>query len=157
MGHPYTTWSRSREEVEDTSKPSKRKRKWLGSITESFSRLVRRKGNSTEAIEVTETVEEEGEESNMTETVHWPRDLLPKDLPNIRILTYGYNADVAKAFAATNQNGLFDHAKNLLESLERNRKKSGAVRILESLVGDILTDCRRNVNLFLLYTVLEDW
>jgi hypothetical protein len=57
-------------------------------------------------------------------SVYWPRDLLPENVPNVRILTFGYNANVIEFFGRANQNGISQHALNLLNALRRTRKKS---------------------------------
>jgi hypothetical protein len=49
----------------------------------------------------------------------WLRDLIPKDLPGVRIFSYGYPANVFCTFAT----GTIDtFARSLLESLKRERK-----------------------------------
>ena len=54
---------------------------------------------------------------------YWPMDLLPSDLQNTRILTYGYDSKVTQAFAApTSQNHIHRHGKSFLQALGRWRK-----------------------------------
>lgn len=49
----------------------------------------------------------------------WLRDLLPKDLPGVRVFSFGYPADVFCTFAT----GTIDEfARSLLESLKRTRR-----------------------------------
>jgi len=36
----------------------------------------------------------------------WPQDLLPNDFPKTRILTFGYNADIAHVFGQASTNTL---------------------------------------------------
>ncbi len=50
----------------------------------------------------------------------WPKTLLPPRLQKARILTYGYDAYVVRASAAS-ANRLNDHARNLLVKLTTNR------------------------------------
>ncbi|KAH6668212.1 hypothetical protein B0J14DRAFT_157364 [Halenospora varia] len=51
----------------------------------------------------------------------WLRDLIPKDLPDVRVFSYGYPADVFCTFAT----GTIDtFARSLLESLKRERRNS---------------------------------
>jgi hypothetical protein len=57
-------------------------------------------------------------------SVYWPRDLLPSSVPNIRILTFGYNAQVIEFFGRANHNGIRQHAFDMLIALQRMRKKS---------------------------------
>ena len=43
----------------------------------------------------------------------WPQELLAKKIPEARILTYGYDADVAHFIKPAGQNTVFEHAENL--------------------------------------------
>jgi hypothetical protein len=54
----------------------------------------------------------------------WPRDLLPDDLKEARILTFGYDADVWNFFSMTSASGIIQHARNLLQDLQRERRTS---------------------------------
>jgi hypothetical protein len=53
--------------------------------------------------------------------VFWPRDLLPNDIPNARILTYGYDADVVTFSSSGNRSKLSftQHAHDLMVTLDR--------------------------------------
>lgn len=48
------------------------------------------------------------------ESQPWPKTLLPKHIPNARILTVGYDANVVGLFGAVSQNSIGHHAENLL-------------------------------------------
>ena len=50
----------------------------------------------------------------------WPRDLLYPKLPNIRVMTFGYNADLAMNYSTL---GIKDHATKLLTSLRDEREE----------------------------------
>lgn len=53
-------------------------------------------------------------------SICWIKDLLPKDIPDARIVTYGYNADVIPGlFEANGQNSISRHGKDLKAKLER--------------------------------------
>lgn len=54
--------------------------------------------------------------------VCWPRDLLPKDVDNVRILTWGYDSSVANVFSYASRESIFGHADTLLNDLARVRK-----------------------------------
>ena len=56
-------------------------------------------------------------------SLYWPRDLLPVEVTNIRILTFGYNAQVFEFFGRANHNGISQHAQDMLSALQRKRKK----------------------------------
>jgi hypothetical protein len=62
-----------------------------------------------------------------TKDVNWPKDLLGPGVPNVRILTFGYDANAAKAFERVNQNTLHDHAQALVSDLRGQRKKKEEV------------------------------
>jgi hypothetical protein len=48
----------------------------------------------------------------------WPIDFLPQDVPNARIITYGYDSHITKFYqGATNQNPFYQHAEDMLFGL----------------------------------------
>lgn len=49
--------------------------------------------------------------------VFWPYNLLPKDIPDARIITWGYNAEVAHFLSPDSKVRVRDHAKSLLNDL----------------------------------------
>lgn len=53
--------------------------------------------------------------------IFWPRDLLRKDIPEARILTWGYTADVVQFWTPTSTNTVDDHARNLAGDLRGYR------------------------------------
>lgn len=49
---------------------------------------------------------------------YWPRDLLPKDFPNARVLAYGYDSHVSHFFRDTaSQNNIITLGRDLLHNL----------------------------------------
>lgn len=52
----------------------------------------------------------------------WPKKLLPDVIPNTRILTWGYDADVDGFFSSASQNHISQHANNLLSDLTDLRR-----------------------------------
>jgi hypothetical protein len=50
--------------------------------------------------------------------VFWPRDLLPKSLPNFRVLTFGYQSRLADFTASSSFSSV---AESLLEKLAQQR------------------------------------
>ncbi|KAH6887430.1 hypothetical protein B0T10DRAFT_538906 [Thelonectria olida] len=53
----------------------------------------------------------------------WPRDLLPDDSPEARILTYGYDSRVSNFFRGpASQNNIGAHGRALLHALEARRR-----------------------------------
>ena len=53
---------------------------------------------------------------NGVDSVNWLRDLLPHDLPNARILSWGYDANTHSGLRVSCQY-LFDHARTLVSDL----------------------------------------
>ncbi|KAG9052480.1 hypothetical protein FS842_009789 [Serendipita sp. 407] len=51
----------------------------------------------------------------------WLKDLLPDDISNVRILSYGYDADT-RNFSRTSTQNIFRHAEAFAEDLSRSRK-----------------------------------
>lgn len=48
----------------------------------------------------------------------WPRDLLGLELPDARIILYGYNADASDFFSLENENSIFRCAEDMLSDLK---------------------------------------
>ena len=61
------------------------------------------------------------EEPRRSRTIFWIEDFLREDIPNARILTYGYNADVVGGlFQANNRNSISQHGRDLTAKIERD-------------------------------------
>ena len=53
-------------------------------------------------------------------TVFWPEEYLAVDIPQARVWTYGYNANVIEGFfKANSRNSISDHGRDLSEKLPR--------------------------------------
>ncbi|KAF5616056.1 ankyrin repeat-containing protein [Fusarium sp. NRRL 25303] len=61
-----------------------------------------------------------GQESGL----HWPSDLLKVDIPDARILSFGYDAAVLHWWSPASRNSIRNHAQNLLGSVVRLREKT---------------------------------
>ncbi|KAF8851080.1 hypothetical protein BDZ45DRAFT_808615 [Acephala macrosclerotiorum] len=76
--------------------------------------------------------------------VFWPGVLLPKDAPDVRIFTWGYDADVDRLTSTASQNTIFQHAGDLLADVaELLESKGGDLPIIfvtHSLGGIIVKD-----------------
>lgn len=64
----------------------------------------------------------------------WPKHLLPKHLPDSRVMTWGYDANVETLTSTASRNSLFGHTDNLIEDLSRERRKNNEVRCLDVLL-----------------------
>lgn len=71
--------------------------------------------------------------THKTGKVFWPKDLLPKDLPKARIITFGYDADIIRGLSTVGNGTLRDHGKALAEDLAIRRKKTDSVRLFIAL------------------------
>ncbi|KAG9840443.1 hypothetical protein KCU98_g9245, partial [Aureobasidium melanogenum] len=73
----------------------------------------------------------------------WPKDLLPEDIKDARILTFGYDAQVAGFLSTTSQASIFAHAEKLLDNLKNARRGFETRPIIfigHSLGGIIIKD-----------------
>jgi hypothetical protein len=59
--------------------------------------------------------------------VHWPSELLRHDLPDARVMVWGYDANVSSFWGHAAQNRLGEHAKNLMGDLTRHREDTNTV------------------------------
>jgi hypothetical protein len=58
---------------------------------------------------------------------HWPSQLLHKDIDDIRILAFGYDADVASYWGGASENRIAEHAENLVGQLTGHREETDTV------------------------------
>ncbi|KAK0737212.1 hypothetical protein B0T21DRAFT_159826 [Apiosordaria backusii] len=70
--------------------------------------------------------------------IYWPKDLLPKDCPNTRIMVWGYDTAVTRGFSAVDKSDLFSHARDLLYSIDRQRPKGQKVVFVAHSLGGLL-------------------
>ena len=57
----------------------------------------------------------------------WPESLLVNDLPQARIIMYGYDADVVNFWSMASQNTIGDHGQKFLTSLANLRDSTNTV------------------------------
>ncbi len=58
-------------------------------------------------------------------SIYWPKDLLPKDQDNVRILTYGYDSRISHFFSGpANQLNISQHGEALLNRVSGERTRS---------------------------------
>ena len=97
--------------------------------------------------------------------VFWPEKLLPRDIPNARIFTYGYNAGILGGLLkGPDMNNVSQHANDLMISLKSElRNKKPIIFVAHSLGGIIVKDvpnhillCCSSANGSLDITTLED-
>ena len=80
------------------------------------------------------------------QAVYSPKDLLLADCPEARILVWGYDTTVTEGYGAVNKANIFAHAKDLLYTLERQRRKGRSIIfVAHSLGGLHVKDVLRRV------------
>jgi hypothetical protein len=112
-GHPRRTWESCPPSKDDkTNKNTKTKHKAFH--FPHFS-LGRRRDRNTFGL-----ADESNASSSGSYRVFWPGDLLLEDIPNARIFTYGYRADVVGTlYQPSNQNSIYEHTKDFIAKLSR--------------------------------------
>jgi len=145
-GHPKHTWETTeavppliRSDGNDQSlEPTGRKNSFAKIMRSvSFQKLQYRKTPTSTSIATTSSEDaslsvglsywvppDSNEMTARPMKVFWPRDLLPLDIPEARILTYGYDADVIGSIQndSLKMNNLTTHAQDLLAKLDREMK-----------------------------------
>ena len=76
--------------------------------------------------------------SNNRQDVFWPQNLLPVDIPDARIIVWGYNTIVTKGYEAANKNNIFAHARTLLAVMQRERERGMKIIFVAHSLGGIL-------------------
>ena len=56
--------------------------------------------------------------------IHWPSKILRQDLPDVRILSFGYDADIVNFWNPASNSRLGSHAENLVGELVRERERT---------------------------------
>ena len=58
--------------------------------------------------------------------VHWPSELLKQDLPDARIMSFGYDADIVNLWNPRSHSPLTSHAEDLVGALVRKRERTNS-------------------------------
>ena len=56
--------------------------------------------------------------------LHWPSELLKQDLPDARIMSFGYDADIVNLWNPKSHSPLTGHAENMVGALVRRRERT---------------------------------
>jgi hypothetical protein len=107
-GHPQATWETSRKT------PNRDRRSGATSKRESLKAFFTSRTPS-------KAKDRNGDDEEPSQDgIFWPSDFLDHDLPDARLWTYGYNANVIGIFEANNQNSVSQHGRDLSIQLERD-------------------------------------
>ncbi|EEU35959.1 uncharacterized protein NECHADRAFT_96544 [Fusarium vanettenii 77-13-4] len=133
-GHAYKTWTSPLmpdavvDLQSDGEMMASRRGQVLRSVTGLMKRASGKRGPSSAPKPKTPV-----------STLFWPRDLLPEDCPNARILTYGYDTKITKyTSGSTNKNSVFSHSKDFLFALGRSHTKDRPLIFLAHSLGGIV-------------------
>ncbi len=142
QGHPFKTWTldvrgNSKDDLasledETTSKFSSNTTKSSSKTSVKLKGIISRLSRGTKSQDVPS--------ADRSRSVFWPRDLLPLQCPESRIMVFGYDTVVAKhQFAgAANKNSIFAHSKNLVNDLCRSRPHDRPIIFLAHSFGGIV-------------------
>ncbi len=101
-GHPYNTWASNKKAGNEHTAGSS---SWRQKFKSPFK-------STTPPVERNNTRQQD---------VFWPQDYLAKDIPDARVWTYGYNADVfGGLFQANSQSSVSVHGRDLELRFERD-------------------------------------
>ncbi|KUJ20834.1 uncharacterized protein LY89DRAFT_682496 [Mollisia scopiformis] len=132
-GHPRTTWSHLRSTFTSGRNEDTEARIDEHRNIKSFFRLKKsKKGKNNQGQTST----------SIPADIFWPEEYLVHDLPQARIWTYGYNADVIGGlFQANNKNSASQHGRDLAVQLDREiDNEDPIVFVVHSLGGIIVKD-----------------
>jgi hypothetical protein len=104
-----------------------------------FSRLLDRRSSSK--AEGTSR----SKETKAPSQVFWPKDFLANDVENLRIISFGYDADVSTFLSRTSDRSIFSVAQDLIVRLELLRESTGLgnspiIFLAHSLGGIVVKD-----------------
>ncbi|KAK5994162.1 FAD-dependent monooxygenase prx3 [Cladobotryum mycophilum] len=142
-GHPQRTWGRgpaddgdSDDNKHDYGRSSKRPNE--SRAVAPFKFLFRRKRQEP-------TTRTTNDLDPLLQKPFWPEEFLATDIPEARIWTYGYNADVIEGvFQANNGNSISQHGRDLAVQFDREiDNDQPVVFIAHSLGGIVVKDAIR--------------
>jgi len=89
-----------------------------------------------------------GRESTWTDKstgIAWPEVLLKNDLPQSRVVTFGYDADIVHFWSMASQNRIGHHAQTLINVLSQTRERTETeerpiIFVAHSLGGLVVED-----------------
>ncbi|KAK0733002.1 hypothetical protein B0T26DRAFT_745096 [Lasiosphaeria miniovina] len=147
QGHPFRTWAAEAPKIHrGTTAPPGRSGDGETSTIASGSGNATTRARSRFVTRVLNRARKDTASSRKKEPdVFWPRDLLPLQCPEARVLMLGYDTAVAKhQFAEpANKNSVFTHGKNIVNDLSRSRpgvRRRPVLFVAHSLGGIVLKE-----------------
>lgn len=138
QGHPFTTWACNTPPPPRQASLPLQPVKKRDSLRAMISVRLRKSSPSKRSLQPAEQ-DRPREPPEPDPFIYWPRDLLPKDCPQSRVLVYGYDTKVTKyARAATNKNSVYSHAKDLLFALSRARRLDRPLIFIAHSLGGVV-------------------
>ena len=140
LGDPRATWEKKipSENIAPLANeyPQKRRRISLFGHRESHNH------DKQPELGAALTTEIRGDTSNNPKSIFWPEQLLPTDIPNAKIFTYGYNTNVVGGlFRGPDMNNVSQHANDLLINLKSElRNKKPIIFVAHSMGGILVKD-----------------
>ncbi|VUC23865.1 unnamed protein product [Clonostachys rosea] len=125
-GHPKHTWGRETTGATKTDQTAH-----IGSI--------RKIAPIRSLLKSRKTTNASTSEADNQSKPFWPEEFLARDLPDARIWTYGYNADVIQGmFQASNKNSISQHGRDLSAQVERDIDNHLPIVFIAHSLGGIL-------------------
>lgn len=143
QGHPYNTWACRKKQLDfsPATTPSVKVSDSGNGSRRSYDRVVPRFESSFighDSIQKHSGLSRDGKDAREVK-VFWPKDLLPVQYPNARILVYGYDTRVTNYFSGpTNENSIHSHSKDLLSSLAAARRFNSPLILIAHSLGGIV-------------------
>ncbi|SLM40835.1 Ankyrin repeat-containing domain [Lasallia pustulata] len=140
FGHPRKTWTGRITRSRTTRFSSSR------ATSPSHTSTILEDTLSTNGGETAHTAHGNNEQVETDpDSVFWPQALLPSVIPDARIFTWGYDADIDGFLSTASQNTVHQHAINLLSDLADLRrsvedKETPIIFLVHSLGGIIVKD-----------------
>ncbi|OAL56153.1 hypothetical protein IQ07DRAFT_558137 [Pyrenochaeta sp. DS3sAY3a] len=144
-GHPRTTWEAATAAGATGGGSTSAVKKHSG-LRALFRRPGRTPATDTEQTQAQHHPSSSSPSSlSPSSTVFWPEDYLARDVPQARVWTYGYNADVIGGlFQANDKNSVSQHGRDLSVRLERDLDNEKPLAfVAHSLGGIIVKDAIR--------------
>ena len=116
-GHPKRTWSTEPYEPKASAERDKSTSKFKTNLRRLLP--LKKKEEVTEGVPVAAKTPppSRGSEISIDAEVFWPRDLLPNDVNDVRVMTFGYYSNPA----GSSQDNLYTLSKNLLGKIANER------------------------------------